>query len=40
MSGSEDIAQQQAWPLWTLIADQLRSKRLTRRYSGWRAERA
>jgi len=32
--------QRQASPLWTLIADQLRTRRLTRRYRGWRAARA
>jgi len=32
--------QRQSSPLWTLIADQLRARRLTRRYRGWRAARA
>ena len=32
--------QGQASPLWALITDQLRAKRLTRRYRGWRLSRA
>ncbi|CAM3955118.1 NADH:flavin oxidoreductase/NADH oxidase family protein [Roseateles saccharophilus] len=32
--------QAQASPLWALLTDQLRAKRLTRRYKGWRLARA